>query len=225
MNEFKNDMNRIQELISSSFAETGSLVAMAHGGVTNGDKLQWTLEQTLARFEKATMELRVLCERNSPGIGGYEKRPVLPGREVTGSVDRINYTWLHITLKTLLPHCRFQTPSWLSDTIRRLLDDYESAGGIIPFYGNDAVLILDEHSRISHRSVYDQDNKGWKAVSNALKGRAFPDDDQYSLGVILLASESGENVTHITVMDVKDAGDFLTMRSRYASASIVYMGI
>lgn len=225
MNDFQSDMKRIRELIGSSLSEADGLASLADDTSRNPVKLQWTLEQTLVKYEKAVMELRVLCEQNSPGTGGYEKRPVLPGREVTGSVDRIDYTWLHITLRTLLPHCRFQTPSWLSDTIRRLLDEYESAGGVIPFYGNGAILILDEYSQISHRSIYDQDNKGWKAVSNALKGRIFPDDDQFSLGVILLSAESRENVTHITVVDTKDAGDFLSRRSRYASSSIVYTGL
>jgi hypothetical protein len=43
-------------------------------------------------------------------------------------------------------------------------------------------FVVDEHSSINCRRVFDQDNKGWKAIPNALKGRVIPNDDQYSLG-------------------------------------------
>ena len=224
MSSFKADMTRIQALVSGAFTATGGLVALANGGVMNPEKLQKTLEQTMEQFEQAALELRTLAEKNSPGVGGYGRRPVLPALEVTGSVNTLEYSWLHIRLNTLLPHCRFQTPNWLADTLRRLLDDYEAGGGRIPQYRSGAVMILDEHSSIDRRSVFDQDNKGWKAVSNALKGRVFPDDDQYSLGVVLLSARSTENVTHITVLDAIDAGSFLDLRSGYASVLDVYSG-
>ena len=54
-------------------------------------------------------------------------------------------------------------------------------------YKRQALLIIDEHCEIDARRVYDQDNKGWKAIANAIKGRLIPDDDQYSLGVCLLS--------------------------------------
>lgn len=53
--------------------------------------------------------------------------------DVTGSVEAFGYGWLHITINTLLPHCRYQSPNWLSDTIRRLLDSYEACGKELPF--------------------------------------------------------------------------------------------
>ena len=75
---------------------------------------------------------------------------------------------LHITLNTLLPHCRFKTPSYLSDTITRLIEDHRASGGRIPFF-RKAILIIDEHCNLKNRQVFDQDNKGWKAIPNALK--------------------------------------------------------
>ena len=123
MSSFKEDVTRIQSLISDAFTETGGLAALANGGVMNQEKLQRELEQTTEKFEQAALELRVLAEKNSPGVGSYGRRPHLPPIEITGSVNIIEYSWLHIRLNTLLPHCRFQTPNWLSDTIRRLLDD------------------------------------------------------------------------------------------------------
>ena len=120
-----------------------------------------------------------------------------------------------------MPHCRYQTPLWLTDTIRRLLDGFEAGGNTVPYFRERAMLVIDEHSEIAGRRVFDQDNKGWKAVCNALKGRAIPDDDQYTLAVSLLATPSTENVCHITLMDLHDASDFFALHSgEYAFGSI-----
>lgn len=172
MNDMKRDLIRIQELVGMAFSETGSLVALTDGGQMNPNKLQKTLEQTMEQFERTTLELRRLCERYSPGAGGFAHRPALPYMDITGSVETFGYGWLHITLHTLLPHCRYQTPNWLSDTIRRLLDEYETCGKKLPFYSR-AMLVIDEHTGIEGRHIYDQDNKGWKAISNATSPSAF----------------------------------------------------
>ena len=148
-------------------------------------------------------------------------KPILPAVEVAGSVEEFGYGWLHIMLHTLLPHCRYQTPSWLSDTIRRLLDGYEACGKRLPFYSR-ALLVIDEHTGIEGRHIFDQDNKGWKAVSNAIKGRVIPDDDQYTLSVAMLSTRSCQNVCHITVLDMKDAPDFFSARSGDYSVTGLY---
>ncbi len=221
MTDFKKDMAKIQTLVGDAFSATGALVALSDGGVMSAPKLQQTLEKTAAEFEKAALELRVLCERNSPGEGGYGKRPAAPFRAVTGHVEKLGYSWLHIQLNTLLPHCRYQAPTWLADAIRRLLDDFESRGNQVPYFRERALLVIDEHSEVDGRRVFDQDNKGWKAVCNALKGRAIPDDDQYTLGVSLLSTKSPENVCHITLLDLRDASDFFALHSGdYALGSI-----
>lgn len=111
MNEMKRDMIRIQELVGSAFGQTGALVALSDGGHMNPKKLQKTLEQTMEHFESAALELRRLCEQYSPGTGGFSKKSVLPAMDVTGSVEEFGYGWLHITLNTLLPHCRYPS-SW-----------------------------------------------------------------------------------------------------------------
>ena len=36
-----------------------------------------------------------------------------------------------------------------------------------------AMLMIDEHTAMEGRHIFDQDNKGWKAVSNAIKGRTY----------------------------------------------------
>ena len=73
--------------------------------------------------------------------------------------------------------------------------------------------MIDEYCDIASRQVYDQDNKGWKAISNAIKGRLVPDDDQYSLGVCLLSQRSSEQTCHIYILPASDAGDFFFMRA------------
>ena len=209
---FRQDAAHLQKLANNAFCQTGVLAALADGGTPDPDKLQRALEQAAAQFEGAALEVRKLCERYSTATGGYGSRPVLPPMEIAGSVDMLGYHWLHIALNTLLPHCRFQSPEWLSDTIRRLLDEYEAQGCQLPFF-NQALLVIDEFTGISGRHIFDQDNKGWKAVSNAIKGRLIPDDDQHTLAVALLSGRSEVDVCHITLLDLSDAADFFAFHS------------
>ena len=73
------------------------------------------------------------------------------------------------------------------------------------------MLVIDEHCGIDGRHIFDEDNKGWKAVSNALKGRLIPDDDQHTLSLALLSRKSELNVCHIALLDQADAADFISM--------------
>ena len=212
MSNFKEDMVRIQQLVGNPFTATGALVALADGAQMQPARLRKALELTVGSFEAATVELRQLCERHMPPAGDPGKKPSIPRREVTGSVELIDCHWLHIRLNTLLPSAAYQVPVWLSDTIRCLLDEYEAGGQSLPYY-RDALMVIDERSDIEGRRVFDQDNKGFKAVSNAIKGRLIPDDDQYTLGVALLSSRSGENACHITLLDSADAADFFALRA------------
>lgn len=224
MNGLKQDMARIQELIGTAFAQTGCLVALSDGGMMSPEKLQQTLEQTMEHFERSALELRRLCEQYSPGVGGYGNRARAPAMEIAGHVEILCGDWLHICLNTLLPHCRFQSPNWLTDTIRRLLDHYEAQGKPLPRYKR-ALLVIDEHSSIGGRHVFDQDNKGWKAVSNALKGRVIEDDDQYTLNLALVSKMSKETACHITLLEQRDAADFFSLRSGDHGFGCLYDGL
>ena len=224
MNGLKQDMARIQELIGTAFAQTGCLVALSDGGMMSPEKLQQTLEQTMEHFERSALELRRLCEQYSPGVGGYGNRARAPAMEIAGHVEILCEDWLHISLNTLLPHCRFQSPNWLTDTIRRLLNHYEAQGKPLPRYKR-ALLVIDEHSSIGGRHVFDQDNKGWKAVSNALKGRVIEDDDQYTLNVALVSKMSKETACHITLLEQRDAADFFSLRFGDHGFGCLYDGL
>ena len=213
MSEPFQEMVRIQQLVGNAYTKTGALVALGDGGRMSEEKLQKTLEQTMEDFERATLALRSLCEQASPGVGGYAQRPSLPRRDVTGYVERFGFDWLHICVNTLLPHCRYQTPGWLTDTILRLLDDFEEQGNTLPYY-QKALLVIDEYSSLENRRIFDQDNKGWKAVSNALKGRLFSDDDQDTLSYALLSTTSEVPACHITLLPQAEASSFFDARSR-----------
>ena len=215
MNEerFAKEMKKIQSVVSRALQKANTLAALVDGGKMSREKLQLTLEETAYFFEAATLHLRALCETQMPGIGGYGRRDGLEFQLPSGHIEIAGAGWVHMQLDTLLPHCRFQTPGWLSDTVKRLLDRYEAEGIPLPYYRNGALLAIDERSDISGRHIFDQDNKGWKAVSNALKGRIIPDDDQYSLAIALLSTRSGENACGITVLDIQDAGEFFAWRS------------
>ena len=206
------DMAHIQQLVGNAFTATGSLTALADGAQMQPAKLRKALEQTIGSFELATVELRQLCERYMPPAGNPGKKATIPRRDVTGSVELIEYQWLHITINTLLPSAAYQTPVWLSDTIRRLLDEYESGGHSLPYY-RAALMVIEERSDIEGRRVFDQDNKGYKTISNAIKGRLIPDDDQYTLGLVLLSARSSENACHITLLDSADAADYFALRA------------
>ncbi|MCI8811474.1 MAG: hypothetical protein HFF84_15540 [Oscillibacter sp.] len=221
MSTLKQDIARMQELAGEAFSATGSLSVLADGA--SPEKLQKALEEASGTFERSALELRWLCEKHTPGVGGYSKRPVLPRMETTGFVERFGCGWLHIQLNTLLPHCRYQPSEWLSDTIRRLLDDYEASGREPPFFQR-ALLVIEEHCGVDGRHIFDQDNKGFKAVSNAIKGRLVPDDDQFTLALALLSEKSELNVCHITLLDITDAADFFATRSRDYAVPDFYDG-
>ena len=131
---------------------------------------------------------------------------------ITGSVEVTAEGWLHIRLDALLPNCRYGTAAYISDAILELLDGMPES----PPYYDKAFLFIDEHGGLESRRVYDQDNKAWKAIPNALKGRVFEDDDQFTLSICLMAKEDKEVACHIYVTPPEDA--FLFLYKRYGDA-------
>ncbi|GHV37671.1 hypothetical protein FACS18949_18000 [Clostridia bacterium] len=121
--------------------------------------------------------------------------------ETKGMIEVTAEHWLHIRLDMLLPSVRYSSTQFITDAITALLADYE---GELPFF-EQALLVIDEHSNDDTRQVFDQDNKAWKAIPNALKIRVFNDDDQYTLAVCLLSERSEEVCTHVYVLPPRDA--------------------
>ena len=163
-------------------------------------------------LEVATVQTRNHFERICAGreAGRYGGKPI-SSIPLAGMVELYESRWLHITLNALLPHCRFKTPQYLTDTLTRLLDGFQQTFGRLPYY-EKALLVIDERSSIAARKVFDQDNKGWKAIPNALKGRIFPDDSQDSLDLALLSKGGEKPCCHIYIMAQEDAADFFALR-------------
>ena len=118
------------------------------------------------------------------------RSPAWPVTGIAGSIETNEFGWLHITLNTLLPHCRFKTPAYLSDTITRLIEGHQAKGGWVPFF-RKAILIIDEHCDLKNRQVF----------------------DQQSLELALLSTSDSEAACHIYVLDADDAGEFFSIRS------------
>ena len=195
MNEerFAAETKKIQSVIAKASQKAGALSALSDGGKMSREKLQLTLEETAYFFESATLYLRALCETQMPGAGGYGRRDGLEFQLPSGHIEIAGAGWVHMQLDTLLPHCRYMPATWLTDTVRQLLTAY--------MQHTNFRLHFKQH-------VFDQDNKGWKAVSNALKGLVIDDDDQYHLSVHMMSSRSAENVCHISLVLPESEEDF-----------------
>ena len=113
------------------------------------------------------------------------------------------------------PTAGIRRQTGLRDTISRLLDGYEACGKELALLSARALLVIDEHTSIEGRHIYDQDNKGWKAVSNAIKGGVVPDDDQHTLAVALLSTKVQEREGAATsrCSPRADAHDFFAAHS------------
>ena len=212
MTDDKEIIQKIQSITYGAYRASGQVAALLSEPSSQPETVAKALEQTAARLEQGTVELRAVCESCMPTVSSIGQKPPLPPLHIAGEIEVNEFGWLHIQLNTLLPHCRFAPPLWLTDTIARLLDQYEYSRGKLPLLDH-ALLVIEEYCDVDSRQVYDEDNKGYKAVSNAIKGRLVADDDQFSLSLCLLAQRSPEKACHIYVLPVHDAGDFFFMRS------------
>lgn len=204
------DAKKMCALIEHARRKANALAALADGGRLHEEKLQLTLEETAHYFEAATLYLRQICETQTPGIGGYGKQNEPAYQFPAGRIEIAGAGWVHIQLDTLLPHCRYRPATWLTNTIRQLLIAYMQHTHF-RLHFRQLLLVIDEHSDVDGRHVFDQDNKGWKAVSNALKGLVIDDDDQYHLAVHLMSGRSAENICHISLVLPDSADDFFRL--------------
>lgn len=200
--DYKNELDQVRALLRVALGNCD--VALKQGAI-NASLLDCVLDGA----ERAVLRLRTVTEivRKRPAESGQKPAaPLIPG--FAGTLEVNEFGWLHITLNSLLPNCRYKTPLWLQNTLSTLLDEY---AGRLPWFQR-AMLIIEEHCDIESRQVYDQDNKGWKAIPNALKGLVIPDDDQFTLEVALLSKRSDTPCCHIWLLPAEDAGEYFTMR-------------
>lgn len=204
-------MEAIQSISYEAYKSSGKLIALLNDNDADPDSIGEALDKVSAQFESGAVTLRNFCERHHPGIRDKGKNPLPPHIDLAGKAEVNEYGWLHIELNALLPNSRFHATAYLTDTISRLLDEYESRGHTMPRFDN-VMLIIDEHCDIDSRQVYDQDNKGWKAIPNALKGRVIKDDDQFTLNVALISTRSLKTACHIYLLPQDETGEFFNLR-------------
>lgn len=204
--DLQQELHTIHELLLSAQAKQAMIL---QEGCVDSSRL----ERVLGDAEACVLKLRMLAEVIRPRECGEDygtKKPML--FHLPGSIEVNEFGWLHIKLDTLLPNCKYKTPQYLQNSITRLLKRYTAGGNSLPQFER-AMLIIEEHCSIENRQVYDQDNKGWKAIPNALKGVIFPDDDQFTLEIAMLARMDDSPSCHIYVMGQEDAGEYFFLRS------------
>ena len=96
------DLQEIQRLTENAAVDARKLLIQADN--LPPGTFQKMLEALCGSFEDTALQLRRLCEQQSPGTGGYKRGRALRPLEVVGSVERIGIDWLHICINTLLPH-------------------------------------------------------------------------------------------------------------------------
>ena len=127
--------------------------------------------------------------------------------EVTGSIEVTHDGWLHITLNTLLPSCKYKTSNYIGDTISRLIKYY---GHDLPYF-EDAFLAIVEYCNNENHNALDNDNKGWKMIPNSLKGSVISDDSQFVLSIGLFAKMSDDIRCEIYVMPPEEGSVFMDL--------------
>ena len=120
--------------------------------------------------------------------------------------------WINISLNTILPSVKYKTTNYIGDTISQLVKNYD---GELPYYDN-AFLAIVEYCNFENHNSLDNDNKGWKMIPNALKGRVIADDNQFILSVGLFAKISEIPHLEIYILPPEDASIFMSMLAENA---------
>ncbi|MBS7297663.1 MAG: hypothetical protein KIG65_01120 [Eubacteriales bacterium] len=125
--------------------------------------------------------------------------------DVYGSIEVTFEGWIHISLNTLLPSGKYKISNYLGDTISRLVKEFS---GELPYF-ETAFLAIVEYCNFENHHSLDNDNKGWKMIPNAIKGRVIPDDNQFILSVGLFAKLAENPHSEIYILPPEDAANFM----------------
>jgi hypothetical protein len=174
--------------------------------VTNLDKVKQTLSSANYEIESASLGILELCKRADADLsGGFLDL-------ASGFIEQMGNDWLRIRLNMPLPNTHNNRGiKTVSNTINNLLNGYTQCQGSLPQYTNTFVAIIEHRKRGGGGvlSTFDHDNKGFKAVPNALKGRVFGDDNQFEMSLGLFTRESADDIfTEIYVLPMSDLPTF-----------------
>lgn len=187
----------------------GKYLAELAKGYRSSEKCNTLLDAAMQQVELCCIDMRLLCEKARPrlpdfrfGAGKYNHKTIY------GEVNLLDNGWLDVRLNALLPHCKIVGGTqYVSDTITRLLNSFQEGGGELPHYEKAYVAIV-EHCPENCSGAFDHDNKGFKGVINALKGRLFEDDNQFELALGLFTVVDEDPHCRIYVTPYDEAGDF-----------------
>ena len=167
-----------------------------------------------AAIDDYLCEIESLCVRSRVLLDGCSRAHVMSEchsgdviTKIAGSIEVTPEGWLHITLNTLLPNCRRRVSSYIGDTICRLMDGCTEE---LPYFER-AFLAIVEYCSYEKHNALDNDNKGWKMIPNALKGRVIADDSQFILSVGLFAKLADDTRCEIYVLPPEDGAAFMEM--------------
>jgi hypothetical protein len=179
------------------------------------------------KFDKALYELNAMSDvlqrlmaeieetQYNNEFSEMEKEKSTYNTSASGSVEIIGSglgdapAWLHLRLEMLLPSSKNHTEvKRLSNTVTNPLDLQSEYAGCVPQYERAFVVVI-EHTSPEIVQSYDHDNKGFRAIPNALKGRLFGDDNQFTMSYAMF-SVHDENDPHcdIYIIPVEDIVDF-----------------
>ena len=133
----------------------------------------------------------------------------------SGTIEIIGNNWLHLSMQMLLPSDKnLSEMKKLSNTVTNLLDCQAGYLGYLPQYERAFVAIV-EHKNTENVSssgtvtVYDHDNKGYRAIPNAMKGRVFADDNQFTMSLGLFTKHAESDLhCDIYVIPIEDITEF-----------------
>jgi hypothetical protein len=159
-------------------------------------------------MEAATVGVAELCRKTDNKLVRKELGDNFCNSS-SGTIELIDNKYLYMKLDILLPNTRNNVGiKTVSNTINNLLDVFADYHKGLPQY-EDVFLAIVEHRSPDSEGSYDHDNKGFRAVPNALKGRLFSDDNQFvmSLGLFTRYSED-EFYTEVYVLPMSDLSHF-----------------
>ena len=127
----------------------------------------------------------------------------------SGTAELIENGWFHLRLEANLPSAKnIADVKRISKTVTNLLDYYAGCRGSLPEYERVFVAII-EHTDPENAPTYDHDNKGYRSIPNALKGRMFADDDQFTMSLGLFTVEnSNDPHCEVYVIPLEDTAAF-----------------
>ena len=181
-------------------------------GYCSPDKVNALLDMAMQQIENSCITMRRICEQIRPQTPPPQKGKNFYTKALFGEVILMDTGWVHIKLNTLLPHYKaLGGTQYITDCITRLLDKLAQEGGQFPIFTKAYVAIID-HCDFARCDVFDDDNKSFRAVLNALKGRLYPDDNQFELSLGLFTKIDADVSCHIYILPEQEVTAFHSYR-------------